>query len=74
MYFISRRRPHVCGDDIKWCTNCNEAVEILYKCYIRYEEDLKQKAFDGFVFFYFESYLNEENGHVVNLVMAPERL
>ena len=61
MYFISRRRPHVCGDDYKWCTNCNEDVEVLHKYYKRNEEDLKLKAFDGFVFFYFESDLNEEN-------------
>ena len=72
MYFISRRRPHVCGDDSKWCTNCNEAVDVLHKCYIRIEEDLKLKAFDGFVFFDFESYLNEENEHVVNLAMAQK--
>ena len=72
MYFISRRRPHICGDDHKWCTNCNESVDILHKCYIRTEEDLKLKAFEGFIFFDFESYLNNENEHVVNLAMAQK--
>ena len=55
MYFISRRRPYVCGDDNKWSSNCNETVEILHKCYISNEKDLKLKAFEGFVFFDFES-------------------
>ena len=49
MYFISRQRPHVCGDDSKWCTNCNEAVDVLHKCYIRNEEDLKLKDLYFFI-------------------------
>ena len=72
MYFISRRRPHICGDDHKWCTNCNESVDILHKCHIRTEEDLKLKAFEGFIFFDFESYLNEDSEHIVNLAMAQK--
>ena len=66
MYYISKRRAHVCGDDNKWCTNCNESVNLLHICYICAEEELKLKAFEGFVFFDFESYLNEENEDVVN--------
>ena len=72
MYFISRRRPHICGDDHKWCTNCNESVDILHKCHIRTEKDLKLKAFEGFIFFDFESYLNEDSEHIVNLAMAQK--
>ena len=53
-------------DDHKWCTNCKLSVDLLHKCYIRNEEELKTKKFEGFVFFDFESYLNEENEHVVN--------
>ena len=72
MFFISRSRPHICGDDHKWCTNCKLSVDLLHKCYIRNEEELKTKKFEGFVFFDFESYLNEENEHVVNLAMAQK--
>ena len=72
MFFISRSRPHICGDDHKWCTNCKLSVDLLHKCYIRNEEELKTKKFEGFVFFDFESYLNEENKHVVNLAMAKK--
>jgi hypothetical protein len=72
MYFISRSRPHICGDNHKWCVNCKISVDIIHKCYIRTEEELKTKAFEGFVFFDFESYLNEENEHVVNLAMAQK--
>ena len=52
--------------------NCNESVNLLHRCYIRTEEELKLKAFEGFVFFDFESYLNGENEHVVNLAMAQK--
>ena len=71
MYFISRRRPHICGDSNKWCTNC-KVVDIHHKCYKCNEEEFKNKTFEGFVFFDFESYLNEENEHVVNLAMAQK--
>ena len=70
MYYISKRRTHVCGDDNKWCTNCNESSNLFNRCYIRTEEELKLKAFEGFVFFDFESYLNIENEHLVNLAIA----
>ena len=35
LYYISKRRAHVCGEDKKWCTDCNESVYLLHKCYIR---------------------------------------
>ena len=36
------------------------------------EEEFKIKKFESFVFFDFESYLNEKNEHVVNLAMAQK--
>ena len=54
-------------NDHKWCTNCNESVDILHKYHIRTEEDLKLKAFEGFIFFDFESYLNEDSEHGYDL-------
>ena len=36
------------------------------------KKNLKLKTFEGFVFFDFKSYLNEENEHVVNQAMAQK--
>ena len=72
LYFLSKPRPHICGDDHKWCISCKISVDVLHKCYIRTEEEYKPKTFEGFVFFDFESYLNEDNEHVVNLAMAQK--
>ena len=72
MFYISKRRAHLCGDDNKWCTNCNESVNLLHRSNIRTEEELKLKAFDGFVFFDFISFLNKENEHAVNLAIAKK--
>ena len=63
---------HLCRDDNKWCPNCNESVNFLHRCYIRTEEELKLKPFEGLAFFDFESCLNKENEHVVNLPMAQK--
>ena len=59
LYFISKSRPHVCGDNEKWCTNCNEVVDITHKCFIKTAIDtLSKKPFSGYIFFDFESYLD----------------
>ena len=72
MFFISLSRPHICGDDHKWCTNCKLSVYRFHKCYIRIKEEFKTKKFEGFDSFDFESYLNEANEHLVNLAMAQK--
>ena len=72
LYFLSRTRLHICGDDHKWCISCKISVDVLHKCYKRTEEEYKPKTFEGFLFFDFESYLNEDNEHVVNLAMAQK--
>jgi len=73
LYFISKSRPHVCGDNEKWCTNCNDVVDINHKCFIKTAIDtLFKKPFSGYIFFDFESYLDENNEHVVNLAMAQK--
>ena len=72
MFFISRSRPHMCGENHKWCTHSKLSVDILHKCYIRTEEEFKTKTFEGFIFIDFESYLNENIENVVNLAMAQK--
>ncbi len=65
---------HVCDGDFKWCKNCNLAVENEHKCFLLPESNkLKNKKFDGYIFFDFETYEDEKSKkHVVNLAMAQK--
>ena len=71
--------PHVCGDDSKWCGNCKESVPLDHKCYILTEDQVAlrdvnkaEEKFDGFIFFDYETYLNDEKIHIPNLIMAKK--
>jgi len=79
---ISNRRAHVCGDNQKYCKNCSVLVDFSHQCFILTEseknalmknEKTSQKKLNGYIFFYFKSYVdNLTNNHVVNLAMAQK--
>ena len=76
-------KNHVCGEVNKWRLNCKKSVEMNHKCFILTESERtnetsikNKKKFEGFVFFDFECYQNDDvldetyGQHVVNLAMA----
>ena len=79
-YYKHATRIHICGDSNKYCKNCKASVDLNHKCFMLTEEQIElrnkkkvEKKFNGFVFFDFETYIDEETGnHVVNLAMAQK--
>ena len=68
---------HVCGFDQKWCINCLKAVSLDHQCYVLTESEKIQqkkkkfeKKFNGYIFFDYETYLDESGKHIPNLIMA----
>jgi hypothetical protein len=63
------KRKHVCYDQ-KYCSNCEEVVELDHRCYIKKLARDSKVKFKGVGFFDFETYESENGTHVVNLVIA----
>ena len=69
----SRNKPHVCESE-KWCPNCKSSVDFNHKCFIRQTDAKKyEKKFGGFIWFDIECFVNEENYHEANLIMAKRK-
>ena len=62
-------RKHVCFNQ-KYCSNCDEVVELEHMCFIKRVPEQSTVKFNGMVFFDFEAYENEHGTHTVNLAMA----
>jgi hypothetical protein len=71
---------HVCINQ-KYCKNCKKAVKIDHQCFILTADQIeirdthiknnKEKEFNGFVFFDFETYVCDQTGiHIVNLAIS----
>ena len=79
-YYKHATRIHICGDNNKYCKNCKASVDLNHKCYMLTEEQIElrnkkkvEKKFNGFVFFDFETYVDDKSGnHVVNLAIAQK--
>ena len=71
-FFISRKHGHVCGENNKWCLNCKESVGYDHQCFIKSIEkkNKSKKKFKGYVWFDIEAFVNSENYHEANLIMA----
>ena len=69
----SRNKPHVCENE-KWCPNCKCSVALDHKCYIK-QNDVKkfEQKFGGFIWFDIECFVNEENFHEADLIMAKRK-
>ena len=69
-----KRQNHVCGDNSKWCTNCQISCGYEHKCYILKEKKSKKKSSEetlGYIFFDYECF-QFENKHVPNLIIAEK--
>ena len=69
-------KNHVCEDE-KFCTNCKKAVPLDHKCYILTENERQAASknrsidkFNGYIFFDYEAYQDENGEHVPNLIIA----
>jgi len=67
--YENKGRFHVCKQDHKYCNNCNLEVNFDHRCYIL-KEEIKKSKIIGFLFFDYESYLNEKNEHVSILIIV----
>ena len=65
----NKGRYHVCIPEHKYCNNCRTEVNFDHKCFIL-KETLKDSSVKGFIFFDYESYLNEKNEHVPLLIIV----
>ena len=62
---------HVCNQNEKWCKNCKKSVDENHRCFIKHEKiDREPDAIKGYIYFDYEAYVDENNRHVPNLVMA----
>ena len=62
---------HVCKPNEKWCKNCKKAVDEKHRCFIKPEKKDKEfEQLNGNIYFDYEAYLDKDNKHVPNLVMA----
>ena len=70
---------HVCKGEV-FCKNCKIAVNSNHKCYVLTQEQAEKrdkkkskKVFDaGYIFFDYETYVDNEKNHVPNLIMAKK--
>jgi hypothetical protein len=62
-------RKHVCFNQ-KYCSNCDEVVELEHMCFIKPVPEKSTVKFNGLCFFDFEAYADENGTHKVNLAMA----
>lgn len=63
---------HVCGEDERWCSNCKDSVPINgHECFIQKENKNKESnQYKTFIFFDYECYVDENQKHIPNLIMA----
>ena len=68
------KKIHVCKEQ-KYCRNCNASVELDHQCYILTEKEKKPKVdkINGYIFYDYETFQNDEMVHEANLIIA-ERL
>ena len=72
-HLLSRGKNHVCENQ-KWCPNCKAAVDLEHKCFIKKNHVKKFKSkFGGFIWFDIECFVNDQNYHQANLIMAKRR-
>ena len=70
---------HVCKGEV-FCKNCKIAVNSDHKCYVLTQEQAEKrdknkskKVFDaGYIFFDYETYVDNEKNHVPNLIIAKK--
>ena len=72
-HLLSRRGTHICLNE-RWCANCQESVNIEHMCFIKKTQKKKfREKFRGFVWFDIETFVNSENYHEANLIMAKRK-
>lgn len=72
-HLFSRGKSHVCENQ-KWCPNCKAPVEFDHKCFIKKNISKKSESkFGGFIWFDIECFVNDQNYHEANLIMAKRR-
>ena len=71
--YMSRTGAHVCIGE-RWCPNCQNSVNYEHKCFIKKTEEKKtEQKFGGYVWFDMECFVNENNFHEANLIMAKRK-
>jgi hypothetical protein len=71
--YTPRTGNHVCVGE-RWCPNCKKSVDFEHMCFIKTEDKKKiETKFGGYVWFDMECFVNENNFHEANLIMAKRK-